>query len=103
MPKRSIPAKRIRVPARRKPPAKPRRRELIWDYAKKLHLPMLEARGLLQALMLVGRGMEELGREECDAVKCVAEAAHARLEIIDELWTDFIQDLGDLKRLRDLG
>jgi len=105
MPKRSIPAKRIRLPADKQPKAraKPRNRGLIIEYAKKLHLPMLEARGMMQALMLVGRGMEELGREECDAVKYVAEAAYARLEIIDDLWIDFIQDLRDLKRLRDLG
>ena len=64
---------------------------------------MLEARGMVQALMLVGRGMEELGRDECDAVKSVATAAYQRIEIIDDLWTDFIQDLRTLKRLRDPG
>ena len=101
MPKRSIPAKRIRLPADK--PAKPPKRELIIDYCKKLHLPMLEARGLLQALILVGRGMEELGREDCDAVRSVAEAAYQRIEIIGDLWIDFIQDLRELKRLRDLG
>ena len=47
--------------------------------------------------------MEELGREECDAVRSVAEAAYARIEVIDDLWIDFIQDLRELKRLRDLG
>ena len=104
MPKRSIPAKRNSAPAApRRPPGKKREPSLIIDYAMKLHLPMLEARGMVQALILVGRGMEELGREECDAVKSVAEAAYARIEIIDELWIDFIQDLRDLKRLRDLG
>ena len=76
---------------------------LIIDYAMKLHLPMLEARGMIQALILVGRGMEELGREECGAVRSVAEAAYERIQTIRELWTDFNQDLRALKGLRDLG
>ncbi len=78
-----------------KPPrAKSRKRpDIIMEYIKRMHLPMLEARALMEALSLVGRGMNELGRDEGDAVMTVAEAAAERLEAVSDTWRDFIQAL----------
>ncbi len=78
--------KRLRPRAVAKPVADP-----IWELVKQMHLPMEEARGLMQALVLMGHGMEELGRDDAGAVLTIARAACERLEIIDETWIDMIQ------------
>lgn len=78
--------KRSRAPGNAKPAADP-----IWKLVKQMHLPMEEARGLMQALVLMGHGMEELGRDDAGAVLTIARAACERLEIIDETWIDMIQ------------
>jgi hypothetical protein len=78
--------KRFRARAAAKPAADP-----IWALVKQMHLPMEEARGLMQALVLMGHGMAELGRDEAGAVLTLARAACARLDIIDDTWTDMIQ------------
>jgi hypothetical protein len=80
------PNKRPRARARGKP-------DIIMEHIKAMHLPMLEARALIEALSLVGRGMDELGRDEADAVMSVAKAAAERLEAVKEVWSDFIQAL----------
>jgi hypothetical protein len=78
-----------------KPPrAKSRKKpDIIMRHIKAMHLPMLEARALIEALSLVGRGMNELGRDEGDAVMSVAQAAAERIEAVREVWSDFIQAL----------
>ncbi len=78
--------KRSRVPGNAKPAVDP-----IWELVKQMHLPMEEARGLMQALVLMGHGMEELGRDDAGAVLTLARAAYERLEVIDETWTDMVQ------------
>lgn len=50
-----------------------------------------EATGFMQALRLMGLGLTELGRDEGDAVLTVADATHARLEIVHDTWLDYVQ------------
>jgi hypothetical protein len=75
------------------PRAKAKRPDVIMEHIRLMHLPMLQARGLVQALSLVGRGMTELGRDQGDAVMYLADATSERMEAIDEVWLDFIQAL----------
>ncbi len=56
-----------------------------------MHLPQIEAAGLLDALVLIGHGMTELGRDDAGAVLTLAEAARERLRLIDEGHIDLIQ------------
>lgn len=81
-----------RAPKRR-PRAKAKRPDIIMEHIKLMHLPMLQAKGFMQALSLVGRGMTELGRDEGDAVMYLADVTSERLEAIDDTWMDFIQAL----------
>ena len=46
---------------------------------------------LMQALRLMGLGMTELGRDEGDAVRTIADATHTRLNIVCDTWLDYIQ------------
>jgi len=50
-----------------------------------------EATAFMQALRLMGLGLTELGRDEGDAVLTVADATHARLEIVYDTWLDYVQ------------
>ena len=61
------------------------RAELIEDMRAALN----EAAGLTQALLVIGHGLDELGREEGCAVKTVARAASRRLECARDTWIDF--------------
>ena len=63
----------------------------VLDVLKRMHLPQIEAAGFLDALVLMGHGMRELGRADADAVLTLAEAAHERLRLIDEGHIDLIQ------------
>ena len=49
--------------------------------------------GFVQALVLIGHGLEQIGREEGDAVVSVASAAQERLRIIEDTWLDYVQAL----------
>ncbi len=61
------------------------RAELVEDMRAALN----EAAGLTQALLVIGHGLDELGREEGCAVKTVARAASKRLECARDTWIDF--------------
>jgi len=50
-----------------------------------------EASAFMQALHLMGLGMTELGRDEGDAVRTIADAAQARLHVVCDTWLDYIQ------------
>jgi hypothetical protein len=50
-----------------------------------------EAIAFMQALRLMGLGMNELGRDEGDAVLTVADATSARLEIVQDAWLNYVQ------------
>jgi hypothetical protein len=63
----------------------------VFEIVKRMHLPMIEARAFLSALYLMGYGMNELGSDDGDTVKTLAEAARERLEIIDDGVHDLIQ------------
>ena len=86
-------AKRVRAPKR--PPGlsddwivcPPRtRQELIADMDAALD----EAAGFAQALLVMGHGLDELGREEGCAIKSVARAAQQRLECARDAWIDYM-------------
>ena len=49
--------------------------------------------GFVQALVLIGHGLEQIGREEGDAVVSVASAAQERLRIVEDTWLDYVQAL----------
>jgi hypothetical protein len=63
----------------------------LWPIIKRMHLPQIEAAGFLDALVLMGHGMTELGRADAGAVLTLAEAARERLRLIDEGHIDLIQ------------
>jgi len=50
-----------------------------------------EAIAFMQALRLMGLGMIELGRDEGDAVRAIADATNARLAVVDDTWIDYMQ------------
>jgi microcystin degradation protein MlrC len=63
----------------------------VFEIVKRMHLPQVEAAGLLDALVLMGHGMRELGRDDADAVLTLAEAARERLRLIDDGCLDLVQ------------
>jgi hypothetical protein len=63
----------------------------VFDIARRMHVPQIEAAGFLDALVLMGHGMRELGRDEADAVLTLAEAARERLRLIDDGCIDLMQ------------
>ena len=63
----------------------------IFEIAKRIYLPQIEAAGLLDALVLMGHGMTELGRDDAGAVLTIAQAARQRLHLIDEGCIDLMQ------------
>ena len=82
-------AYKIRAREAQKPP------EPVFEIIKRMHLPMIEARSLINALALMGRGMSELGRDDGETVMTLADAARERLEIIDDGVTDLVQAARD--------
>jgi hypothetical protein len=77
---------RARPPREAKPAPNP-----ILDLAKEMHLPMNEARDLVQAIELAGLGITELGSDYGAAVTTLARAAAERLATFDDLVMDLIQ------------
>ncbi len=63
----------------------------ILDLAKEMHLPMNEAKDFVQALLLVGLGMTELGSDHGCAVTSIARATSERLDTVHDLVMDLIQ------------
>lgn len=63
----------------------------LLNISKQMHLPQIEAAGFLDALVLMGHGMRELGRDEADAVLALAQAARERLKLLDDGFIDLIQ------------
>jgi hypothetical protein len=63
----------------------------IPDLANEMHLPMNEARDLVQAIELAGLGITELGSDYGAAVTTLARAAAERLTTFDDLVMDLIQ------------
>ena len=65
----------------------PTSRELFQQMSEALR----DATAFMQALRLMGLGMNELGRDEGDAVLTVADATSARLEVVHDAWLDYVQ------------
>jgi hypothetical protein len=65
----------------------PTSRELFQQMSEALR----DAAAFMRALQLMGLGMNELGRDEGDAVLTVAEATSARLEVVHDAWLDYVQ------------
>ena len=84
------PTARARKPGARAKPAE--ESEPLFDFARKLHVPMNEAQDLAHALVLLGLGMSELGSDHGCAVTTVGRALAERLEAIDGIFIDLIQD-----------
>jgi hypothetical protein len=63
----------------------------ILEIARDMHVPMNEAKDLIQALELVGLGMTELGSDHSCAVTTIARATLERLTLIDEAFLDLMQ------------
>ncbi len=85
---RTTPASGKRKPARAAAKYEP---DPIFEIVKRMHLPQIEAAGLLDALVLMGHGMTELGRDDAGAVLTLAQAARERLHLIDEGCIDLVQ------------
>jgi hypothetical protein len=75
----------------RRPHAKAAKPDPVFEIVKHMHLPMLEARAFMNALFLMGHGMNELGRDDGETILTLAGAARERLEIIDDAIVDLIQ------------
>lgn len=75
----------------RRPRAKAAKPDPVFEIVKHLHLPMLEARAFMNALFLMGHGMNELGRDDGETILTLAGAARERLEIIDDAVIDLVQ------------
>jgi hypothetical protein len=75
----------------RRPRAEAAKPDPVFEIVKHLHLPMLEARAFMNALFLMGHGMNELGRDDGETILTLAGAARERLEIIDDAVIDLIQ------------
>jgi hypothetical protein len=96
MPRSRAPGKRARV-SKRPPKAQmadewvvcppPTNDEMFQSMSEALY----DAMGFAQALHLMGLGMVELGRDEGDAVKAIADVMNVRLETIRETWLDYVQ------------
>ena len=77
--------------ASKRPRAKPKPPDPVWEIVKRMHLPMIEAHAFMSALYLMGYGMNELDSDDGDTVKTLAGAARERLKIIDDGVIDLIQ------------
>lgn len=85
---------RTKLASGKRRPARPTAKcepDPILEIAKQMHLPMIEVAGLLDALVLMGHGMTELGRDDAGAVLTIAQAARERLHLIDEGCIDLMQ------------
>ena len=76
---------------RRRAPSPGRRADPVFEIVKRMHLPQAEAAGLLDALVLMGHGMRELGRADAEAVLTLAQAARERLRLIEDGCLDLVQ------------
>jgi hypothetical protein len=96
MPRSRAPGKRARVSKR--PPKAQAAEEWITlppptndEMFHQMRTALYDAMGFASALHLMGLGMVELGRDEGDAVKAIADVMNVRLETIRETWLDYVQ------------
>jgi hypothetical protein len=75
----------------KRPRAKAKPKDPVWEIIKAMHLPRIELRSILNALFFMGYGMCEHGRDDGETIYTLAKAARQRLEFIDDKVTDLIQ------------
>jgi hypothetical protein len=61
------------------------------ELIRHMDAPLSEAIGLIEALRLMGHGLTELGRDEGRAILSVSDAAHERLQSVQDAWLGLIQ------------
>ena len=62
------------------------------ELIRQIDAPLSEAIDLVEALRLIGHGLTELGHDEGAAILSVGDAAHDRLQAVQDAWLVLIQE-----------
>ena len=75
----------------KRPRAKAKPKDPVWEIVKAMHLPTIEPRSILNALFFMGYGMCEHGRDDGETIYTLARRAKKQFAFIEEQVTDLIQ------------
>lgn len=75
----------------KRPRAKAKPKDPVWEIVKAMHLPRIELRSILNALFFMGYGMCEHGRDDGETIYTLARRAKKQFAFIEEQVTDLLQ------------